>query len=105
VSESDFFVRLRSESGSPIESFFLHRTLKLGIPVKMVQFLLKLLLKQRIRAVYHGFYRLLAATKLLTAKPHSSFVKESELESGVGVGIGVGHFTSDPATLPPISTN
>jgi len=31
---------------------FLHHTPKLGIPVEMVQFLLKLLLKQRFLAVY-----------------------------------------------------
>ena len=32
---------------------FLHHTPKLGIPVEMVQFLLKLLLNQRFLAVYH----------------------------------------------------
>jgi len=35
---------------------FLHHTLKLGIPVEMVQFLLKLLLKQRLLAVRHDFH-------------------------------------------------
>jgi len=35
---------------------FLHHTPKLGIPVEMVQFLLKLLLKQRFLAVYHDFH-------------------------------------------------
>jgi len=35
---------------------FLHHTLKLGIPVEMVQFLLKLLLKQRFLAVHHDFH-------------------------------------------------
>jgi len=35
---------------------FLHHTLKLRIPVEMVQFLLKLLLKQRILAVYRYFH-------------------------------------------------
>jgi len=67
----------------------------------MVQFLLVLLLKQIILAVYHDFHWLLAATKLLATKRQSRFVKESE--SGVGVGfrnfgkidVGVGHFTSD----------
>jgi len=34
---------------------FLHHTPKLGIPVEMIQFLLKLLLKQRLLAVYHDF--------------------------------------------------
>ena len=33
-------------------------TLLLGIPVEMVQFLLKLLLKQRYLAVQHDFHRL-----------------------------------------------
>jgi len=35
---------------------FLYHTLKLGIPVEMVQFLLKLFLKQRLLAVHHDFY-------------------------------------------------
>jgi len=35
---------------------FLHYTPKLGIPVKMVQFLLKLLLKQRFLAVHHDLH-------------------------------------------------
>jgi len=35
---------------------FVHHTPKLGIPVEMVQFLLKLLLKQRFLAVYHDFH-------------------------------------------------
>jgi len=35
---------------------FLHHTIKLGIPVEMVQFLLKLLLKQRFLAVHHDFH-------------------------------------------------
>jgi len=43
-----------SDSGCPIGSFFLYHTLKLGIPVEMVQFLLKLLLKERFLAVHHG---------------------------------------------------
>jgi len=51
-AESDF----SSDSGSPIGSFFYITLLaKSGIPVEMVQFLLKLLVKQRILAVYHGF--------------------------------------------------
>jgi len=36
--------------------YFLHHTPKLGIPVELVQFLLKLLLKQRFLAVYHDFH-------------------------------------------------
>ena len=35
---------------------FLHHTSKLGIPVEMVQFLLKLLLEQRFLAVHHDFH-------------------------------------------------
>jgi len=35
---------------------FLHHTSKLGIPVKMAQFLLKLLLKQRFLTVHHDFH-------------------------------------------------
>jgi len=35
---------------------FLHHTPKLGTPVEMIQFLLKLLLKQRILAVSHDFH-------------------------------------------------
>jgi len=35
-----------------------------------VQFLLKLLLKQRILAVYHSFHWLLVAAKFLAAKHH-----------------------------------
>jgi len=38
----------------------------------MVEFLLKILLKQIILAAYHDFH-------LLTAKPHSRYVKESEI--------------------------
>jgi len=36
--------------------YFLHHTIKLGIPVEMVQFLSKLLLKQRFLAVHHDFH-------------------------------------------------
>jgi len=35
---------------------FLHRTPKLGIPVEIVQFLLKLLWKQRFLDVHHDFH-------------------------------------------------
>jgi len=48
--------------------------------VEMAQFLLKLLLKQRTLAVHHYFHWLLVATKLLTAKFHSRYVKDSESE-------------------------
>ena len=67
-----------SDSGSPTGSL-LHHTHKLGIPVELVQFLIKLLLKQRILAVYHDFYSVLVATKFLAAKFHSLYVKESEI--------------------------
>jgi len=59
---------------------FLCHTPKLGIPVEMVQFLMKLLLKQRIFAVYHNFHVVLVATKFLIAKLHLLYVKESELK-------------------------
>jgi len=45
------------------------------------------------------------ATKFLTAKLYSLYVKESEILEKVEVrnfgkvGVGVGHFTSDSATL------
>jgi len=67
-----------SDTGSPIGSI-LHHTFKLEIPVKMVQFLLKLLLKHN-SAVYHDFHWLLVATKLFTAKHHSCHVRELESE-------------------------
>jgi len=44
------------------------------VPVEMVHYLLKLLLKQSILAVYHDFRWLLVASKLLTAKRHSCYV-------------------------------
>ena len=47
--------RIPNNSGCPIESF-LHHPSKLGIPVEMVQFLWKLLLKQRFLAVHHDFH-------------------------------------------------
>ena len=50
-SESDFYVGFRC----PIGSFFTS-LLKLGIPVETEEFLLKLLLKQRILAVHHDFH-------------------------------------------------
>jgi len=46
---------VESGSGRPIESFLYH-TRKLGIPVEMVQFLLKRLLKQRFLAVLYDFH-------------------------------------------------
>jgi len=35
---------------------FLHHTLKLGIPIEMAKFFLKLLLKPRFLAVHHDFH-------------------------------------------------
>jgi len=61
---------------------FVHYTLELGIPVEMVQFLLKLLLKQ-ISCCVPRF------PLILTVKFHSIYVKESEsdiLEAGVRDG-------------------
>jgi len=52
---------------------FVHYTLELGIPVEMVQFLLKLLLKQ-ISCCVPRF------PLILTAKFHSLYVKESASE-------------------------
>ena len=46
-----FFVRFRMST-----CIFLHHTPKLGILVEMVQFPLKLLLKQRFLAVHHDFH-------------------------------------------------
>jgi len=51
---------------------FLHHTPKLGIPLEMVQFLLKLLLKQ-ISSCASRF------PLILTTKFHSLYVKESEI--------------------------
>ena len=47
----------------------------------MVQFLMKHLLKQRISAVHHDFHLLLVATKMLTVKLHSVYVKLRQLRS------------------------
>jgi len=49
-----FYVRLWLQKSNWI--IFLHRAPNLGIPVEMVQFLMKLLLKQRILAVHHDFH-------------------------------------------------
>jgi len=48
-------------------------------------------------AVYHAFHSLLVATKLLTAKLHSCYAKESWV--GNFGKVGVGHFNSDCATV------
>jgi len=52
----------------------LHHIPKFGIPIEMVQFLLKLLLKTEISCFAPGF------PLILTAKFHSHHVKESESE-------------------------
>jgi len=69
--EVRFFVRLRLWVSKWI--IFLQHTPKLGIPVEMVQFLLKLLLKQ-ISCCAPRF------ALILQAKFHSLYVKESESE-------------------------
>jgi len=94
-----FFVRFRLRKLNRI--IVLHYTPKLGTPVEMIQFLLKLLLKQRILAVNHDFHRVLVATKLLTAKLHSLYVKKSGVGKfgKVGLGTRVRNFTSDSATF------
>jgi len=45
-----------SDFECPIGSFFKSHSFKLGIPVEMIQFLLKLLLQQRFLAVHHDFH-------------------------------------------------
>jgi len=75
VSESDFCPTPEVQL-----HHFSHETPKSGISVEVIQFLLTLLLKQRILAVYHHFHSLLVATKLLTAKLHL-------LYEGVGVAV------------------
>jgi len=62
-------------------NYFLHHTPELRIPVEMVQFLMKLLLKQIIVAMYHDFHWVLVATKFLTAKLHSFMLRSCSQES------------------------
>jgi len=70
---------------------FLHHTPKFGIPVEMVKFLSKLLLKQiSCRAPRFPL--------ILTAKLPSLYVKESELGNFGKVGVGFGYFTFDSTT-------
>jgi len=69
-------------------NYFLHRTPKLGILTRVcwngtVSF--ETLLKQRILAVNRDFHWFLFATKLLTAKLHPCYVKESVLQVLEGV--------------------
>ena len=52
ASESDFFC----PTPDVYLDHFLRHTPKLGIPVEMVQFHLKLLLTQRFPAVHHDFH-------------------------------------------------
>ena len=70
-----------------------HHTSNLGIPVEMVQFLLKLVLKEIILAVFYDFHWVLVTTKLLTAKLHSLYNKES------GFGIWVRNFERSESVL------
>ena len=75
---------------------FLHHTPKMGIPVEMVQFLLKLLLKQSFFAVWPWF------PLILTAKFHSLYVKESGVRVWNFGKIIVGNFgKSESSILPP----
>jgi len=67
---------------SPIASF-LHHTPKLRIPVEIVQFLLKLLLKQ-ISCCAPRF------PLILTAKLNSFYVKESGVGNFGKVRVGIG---------------
>jgi len=45
-----------SRTPDPQLDHFLHHTPKMAIPVEMVKFLMKLLLKQRFLAVHHDFH-------------------------------------------------
>ena len=71
---------------------FLHHILKLRIPVEMVRFLLKLLLKE-ISCCASRF------PLILTAKFHSLYVKESETEILERPESRVGYSSSDSAAL------
>ena len=57
------------------------------MPVEMVQFLWKLLLKPIIFGVCHDFHLLLVVAKLLTAKLHSRCVKKSVSVSEILEGL------------------
>ena len=87
VAESEFFgwsripnnTRSRSRAGFfcatpttevPLDHFLYHAP-KLGIPVEMVQFLMNLLLKQRILAVYHDFPWALVAVLAIHGYGHN----------------------------------
>ena len=54
---------------------FLHHTPKLGIPIECYYFFWNFYWNRSL-AVYHYFHWLLVATKFLTAKLHSRYVKE-----------------------------
>jgi len=64
------------DSGSSIGSVFLHRTPKFGIPVEMVQFLLRLFLKQNSSCVLR-FPLSTSCYKIVDSRNHSLYVKES----------------------------
>ena len=70
------------------------------MPVETVEIILKLWLKQRIRAVYHDFHRLLVAKNCWQP---NSFTLSKGVGFSLGVGnfgkVGVGHFTFDHANL------
>jgi len=71
-----YFIRLRLRKSKWI-TFASFSSPKLRIPVELVQFLMKLLLKQRILAVYHDFHWVLVATKFMVAKLFIHFVLRS----------------------------
>ena len=82
-SESDFFYPTRMSNWI----VFLYHTPKLGIPLEMVQFLLK-----QISCCAPRF------PLSLTAKLHSLYVKESEILERWD-RVGVGYFSSDSTAL------
>ena len=78
---------------------FVHHTPMLGSPVEMVKFIMKLLLKHIILAVYHDFHWVLLLQKSWQPNLiHFILIKEPGCGHFGKVGVGVGHFTSDPAT-------
>ena len=100
-----------SDTGSPIGSFFCITFLTWEFLLKWYNFLWNFCWKREFLLLYNDFHWVLDAIKFLTAKIHSLYLKESELEilerseSGVGnfgkvgVGVWVGCFTSNSATL------
>ena len=69
-----FFIRLR------LFNWIMFYITLLSREFQLIWQFLKLFLKQNILAVYHDFHCVLVATKLLTAKLHSFYVKGAESE-------------------------